>query len=394
MLERAPRRLILAPLRSLLLQNSRLRCGVWWLANETQGYPVASNTMSTAFAEHRHQHSSQVLDQSPKGLSFVDFPSSWYFFCAARELEKGPVSRRMLGTYLVAYRPDSGRIVVMAGRCAHLGADLGKGKVVGNSIQCPFHGWRYGPDGRCSHIPLGHAIPPQARRRTYPVLERHGIVFVFNGPSPLFPLPFFFDDKAEHFIPAAPVEFVANSTWYMVAAHGYDTQHFETVHSRKLHAPLTVDCPAQYARRSRYTADVVGHAYYDRILRRFAGATVDISITTWGGTMVLITGRFERARSQFLIALQPIENGKTLCRVFPFARISSNPLSRIFLQPINLWIRRLLTGAYLIAEVNSLGNPQYNPTNLIEADREMIDYFRWAAALPSPADWESAKATG
>jgi len=339
-----------------------------------------SSTVSAAIASH--ERSSLILDQSPRPLTFVDFPSSWYFFGVAQELEKGPVSKHMLGTDLVAYRTDSGQIVVMAGRCAHLGADLGKGKVVGDCIQCPFHGWRYGPDGRCSHIPLGHRIPPGARQRTYPVVERHGIVFLFNGSNPLFSLPFFFDEKVEHFTPAAPVEFIANSTWYMVAAHGYDTQHFETVHSRKLHAPLSVDCPAPYARRTRYTADVLGDAYYDRLLRRFAGATVDISITTWGGTMVLITSRFKRATSQFIIAIQPIENGQTLCHVVPFARISSNRVSRIFLQPIDLWIRRLFTGAYLIAEVKSLGNPRYNPTNLIEADKQMIAYFQWAAALP------------
>ncbi len=337
------------------------------------------------------QRPSHSTDQSTNSLTFVDFPASWYFFSLAKELDKGPVSRHMLGQDLVAYRTDSGRIVAMASRCAHLGADLSKGKVVGDCIQCPFHGWRYAPDGRCTHIPLGHEIPPRARQQTYPAVERHGFVFIFNGSNPLFPLPFFFDEEVDQFTPSAPVEFIGSSTWYMVAAHGFDTQHFETVHSRKLHAPLSVDCPDPYARRSRYTADVLGDAYYDRLLRRFVGPTVDISITTWGGTLVTVTGRFKRAMSQFIIAIQPIENGQSLCHVFPFARISSNRLSRIFLQPIDLWIRRLFTGAYLIAEVNCLGNPRYNATNLVEVDKELIEYFQWAAALPGPTHSVSAK---
>ena len=107
--------------------------------------------------------------------------------------------------------------------------------------------------------------------------------------------------------------------------------------------------------------------------------------------MVTVTGRFKRAMSQFIIAIQPIENGQSLCHVFPFARISSNRLSRIFLQPIDLWIRRLFTGAYLIAEVNCLGNPRYNATNLVEVDKELIEYFQWAAALPGPTYSVSAK---
>ena len=67
-----------------------------------------SSTVSAAIASH--ERSSLVLDQSPRSLTFVDFPSSWYFFCVAQELEKGPVSKHMLGTDLVAHRTVSGQI--------------------------------------------------------------------------------------------------------------------------------------------------------------------------------------------------------------------------------------------------------------------------------------------
>jgi nitrite reductase/ring-hydroxylating ferredoxin subunit len=326
-----------------------------------------------------------LLQQVPRRADFVEYPSSWYLFCVARELDRGPLSKHMLGTDLVAYRTDAGRVVVMSGRCSHMRADLGKGKVVGDCIQCPFHGWRYGPDGHCKHIPRTDKIPQRARQRTYPAVERHGLVFVFNGPEPLFPLPFFLDERVEDFTPATPVEFVANCSWFLVAAHGYDSQHFETVHSRRLHAPLVVDCPAPFARRSRYTADVLGEAYYDRLLRTFAGPTVHISITTWGGTMVLITGKFKRATSQFMISARPIEGGKTLCHVVAFARLARQPVARYVVQPVDLWIRRRFTGAYLLAEVEGLGSPRYTPSNFVEADRDMLEYFCWAATLPKSA---------
>lgn len=326
-----------------------------------------------------------LLQQIPRRSDFVEYPSSWYLFCVARELDRGPLSKHMLGTNLVAYRTDAGQVVVMDGRCSHMSADLGKGKVVGDCLQCPFHGWRYGPDGRCTHIPRTDKIPRRVRQRAYPAVERHGLVFVFNGPVPFFPLPFFFDERVEDFTPATPVEFSANCSWFLVAAHGYDSQHFETVHSRRLHVPMVVDCPAPFARRSRYTADVLGEAYYDHLLRKFAGPTVDISITTWGGTLVLITGKFTRATSQFMISVRPIEGGKTLCHVVAFARKAHHPIARYLVQPLDLWIRRLFTSAYLIAEVEGLGSPRYTPSNFVEADREMIEYFSWAATLPKSA---------
>jgi len=321
----------------------------------------------------------------PRVTDFAKFPASWYLLCRARDLDRGPVSRRIVGVDLVAWRPDPSKVIVMEGRCSHMGADLGKGSVVDGCLQCPFHGWRYGPDGVCRHIPLGGAPPPWAQQRVYPVVERHGLVFFFNGPEPFFPLPFFWDERPEDFTRAEPVEFLGDCTWFMVAAHGFDTQHFETVHSRRLHAPLVVDSPAPFARRSRYTADVLGGAWYDRLLRRLAGPTVEISITTWAGTLFLITGRFRRATSRFIIAATPTEDGKTFCSVIAFVRRGGGPAARLFVQPLSLRLRRMFTGAYLVAEANGLGSPRYNPLGFVEHDREMQEYFRWAAALPAAA---------
>ena len=328
----------------------------------------------------------QSLKRAPDESAFPEYPESWYLLCRSSDLEHRPASLQALGRDLVAFRTDSGSLVVMDGRCSHLGADLGRGHVRGECIECPFHGWRYDTSGNCVHMPGGHEIPSAARQKVYPAAERHGLVFFFNGGEALFPLPFVFDADPDDYVAAKPVEFLADCTWYMVAAHGYDSQHFETVHSRRLHAPLVVDCPSPFARRSTYTADVLGDAYYDRLLRRFAGRTVEISITTWGGTIVVITGKFARATSQFMICLQPVEGGKTYCHVVPFGRKLQSPLARRLLQPLGLWVRRLFTGGYLIAETEALGSPRYNPRSLIEADREMIDYFHWVANLSRLGD--------
>lgn len=334
----------------------------------------------------------QLLRRAPDESAFPEYPASWYLLCAAADLAKGARSLHALGRDLVAFRTESGQVVVMDGRCAHLGADLGRGTVRGECIECPFHGWRYGADGRCTHMPGGHAIPAGARQLVYPTVERHGLIFIFNGEEALFPLPFFFDALPEDYVAAKPVEFAADCTWYMVAAHGYDSQHFETVHSRRLHAPLVVDCPTPFARRSTYTADVLGKAYYDRLLRRFAGPTVRISITTWGGTVVLITGHFAHATSQFMICLRPVEGAKTECQVIPFGRKAHGRVAQWLIQPLSLWGRRLFTGGYLIAETEALGSPRYNPRSLVEADREMIEYFHWVANLPRPEKARPARA--
>jgi len=325
---------------------------------------------------------------APAADQFAAWPASWYLFCASSDLRQGPLSKRLLGRDLVAYRTQSGRLALLEARCAHLGADLGNGAVVGECLRCPFHEWEYSPDGRCTRVPHGEKIPDFARVLAYPVVERHGLVFFFNGRKPLFPLPFFRDESEEAFRPARPCSFVARCTWYMVTAHGFDLQHFETVHGRRLIGPLEVDSPAPLARRSRYRAAVLGEKFYDRFLRRMVGGEVEITITTWGGTFVVIEGDFGRAKSRFLIVTQPREDGTTLCEIIVYLRKWRNRLLGAILEPVALWFRRFLTHAYLIDESRSLGNPQYNPHHLTQLDREMLEFFRWAAALPGfPEPW-------
>jgi hypothetical protein len=143
-----------------------------------------------------------------------------------------------------------------------------------------------------------------------------------------------------------------------------------------------IDTPHSCARRNRYTAQVVGNSIFDRLLRPLAGGEVTISISTWGGNLILITGTFRRVSSQFLIATQPVAGDRTLCEVVAFTRRSRNPLVRATLGRFSLAVRRVFTRGYMIDEINRLGNPRYNPHSLMQCDTDMINYFCWAAQLP------------
>src|SRR6185295_9768449 len=131
----------------------------------------------------------------PTVRDFPRYPASWYLVCKSRELKRGALKRSIFGREIVLFRGESGKVIAMDNRCAHLGADLSQGPLSGDTIACPFHGWRYDASGRCVEIPAGSAIPPFARQAVYPIEERHGLVFIFNGSQPLFRLPFF---AAEH----------------------------------------------------------------------------------------------------------------------------------------------------------------------------------------------------
>ena len=330
-----------------------------------------------------HTELSRSLIRPPTAEAFPAHPASWYLFCESKQLEEKPFSQRILGRQLVAYRKTSGQVAVMDAHCAHLGADLGCGTVVGETLQCPFHHWRYGADGVCTSIPHARQIPAFARLQTYPVAERHGSVFFFNGPEPLFPLPFILGADPEDYVAGKTFSYVADCPWYMNSAHAFDTQHFAAVHDRRLLAAPSMDCPAPYARRNSYHAEVVGPSVFDRILRKVAGRTVNITLTIWGGNMAVITAEFKRVRSGFLMAMQPLENGQTLCQGIIYAR-RNRDLLRVF-TPLNLRIRRLFTFGYLADEARRLRGTRYNPASLGPNDQDMIEFFQWAASLPQMA---------
>lgn len=319
----------------------------------------------------------------PAVEDFPTYPASWYLFCRSAQLDEKPLSQRILGQKLVAFRTASGRVAMMDANCAHLGADLGCGSVVGDTIRCPFHHWRYGTDGVCQSVPNQGQVPSFARLRTYPVEERHGYVFFFNGSDALFPLPFIIGANPADFIAGEKFEYVADCTWYMNSAHAFDTQHFAAVHDRKLLGPPSIDCPAPFARRNRYRAEVIGESIFDRILRVVAGRTVEITLTIWGGNIGVITADFGRVRSGFLMAMEPLENGQTLCHGIVYAR--RNRGLRGLFDPVNMWVRRLFTFGYLEDEARRLRGTRYRPASLGEMDKDMTEYFQWAASLPQSA---------
>lgn len=112
----------------------------------------------------------------------------WYPVCTAEELTADkPVRAKILGTRFVAFRDSNGDAHVLADTCIHRGGSLGKGKVVGDNIACPYHGWEFDGTGRCARIPSlkeGSKIPSRAKVDSYPVIERYEIVFAFLGDLP------------------------------------------------------------------------------------------------------------------------------------------------------------------------------------------------------------------
>jgi phenylpropionate dioxygenase-like ring-hydroxylating dioxygenase large terminal subunit len=326
---------------------------------------------------------------APAADRFPRYPASWYLLASSREVGAKPHTRELLGRRLVAYRTSSGKVALMDAVCSHFGADLGNGCVINDCLQCPFHHWQYAPDGRCLHIPAQEDIPFSARQTSYPVVERHGFAFFFNGPESLYPLPFFEGRDPADFTPASPFGAYLECPWYLIGANAFDLQHFRAAHDRRLAETPTVDCPAPFARRATGTFVVSGDSWQDRITRLFAGDRVTMSITDWSGNLMFATATFRRTTSYGMVITEPTERGVHV-RVVVFVPRSRGLLGRMLKDPLQRWIRRTMIRRFLASDAGRLNGARYNPHSLIDADRDLANYFRWLAIVahgkPAPAE--------
>jgi phenylpropionate dioxygenase-like ring-hydroxylating dioxygenase large terminal subunit len=321
------------------------------------------------------------MADAPSAELFPAYPTSWYLFCRSRELNRRPLTRDLLGRRVVAYRTASGRVAVLDGRCGHLGADLGRGCVVGEALQCPFHHWEYGPDGRCVRIPVTDAIPPTARQAVFPAVERHGFVFFFNGPRALFPLPFFPDADPADFVAARPFATVLDCPWYMIGSNAFDLQHFRAAHDRRLEGDHEVTCPHPYARRASARFSVVGNSLQDKITRLFAGPEVVMTITDWCGNLMFVTAAFRRTTSYGMVVTEPLASGKVHVRVIVHVPRSRSALGRVLSDPLRLAVRRFFIKRFLSSDASRLDGARYSPHGLIDCDRDLVEYFDWLAGV-------------
>lgn len=314
---------------------------------------------------------------------FPEYPASWYLFCLSRQVRRKPFAKDFLGGRLVAYRTSGGQLVVLDARCSHMGSNLGEGSVIGDRIQCPFHHWQYGPDGRCQHIPAQRSIPDFARQGYYPAVERHGFVFVFNGCQPLFALPFFRGCQPEELTPAKPFGTVLNCPWYLVGANAFDLQHFRAAHDRRLKGAVSVQRPDWFARRASATFAIAGRTLRDSLIRRFAGDEVTLAICDWCGTLSFTTATFRRTTGFGMVAVLPLTPNRCSVQVVAFVRRSRTITGSALLDPVNRAIRRYFIMKFLTADAVRLNGVRYNPAAFVESDRDMVEYFHWLASLPN-----------
>ena len=141
------------------------------------------------------------------------YPNGWYKILDDHEIKKEKVvSVNLCGKKMVAFRTKEGKVGVLDAYCPHLGADLGvHGRVVDGCVECPFHAWRFNPDGECEGIQYSDTIPKDASIQAYDCIERNKKIYVW----------FHADNEPPKWEPPA-YEKIENGEWYLAAWSGHE----------------------------------------------------------------------------------------------------------------------------------------------------------------------------
>ena len=200
---------------------------------------------------------------------------------------------RLLGQDLVLFKDATGAWGLLDRDCAHRGADLSFGRretlAEGGGLRCPFHGWKFAPDGRCLETPAepaGSKLCERIRQRSYPVIEKSGVLFAWLGDegSTAPPLPGFdcFTAPSTH---SFAFKGLWQANWLQAFEVGIDPAHPSFLHRFLQDEALggIGDNPAGKQFRSASAGSIDGEQWpMSRVMREFAKPELSFETKPWG----------------------------------------------------------------------------------------------------------------
>lgn len=272
----------------------------------------------------------------------------WYVACFSPELgrrsDPGPLARVVCGIALVLFRDSAGKPTALLDRCPHRNIPLSIGTVRGDVLECGYHGWQFGTDGACTHVPglmdesdTGSLCVPR-----FACQERDGLIWVYATPD-VEPerAPFKMPHLGEPGWGVVYDQFETIGTMHAVAENALDVPHTAFLHKGLFRGAGEPN-----------TLEVVMRRWHDRVEAEYIGEPAPTGLVgrllAPGGGIVTHFDRFilpciaqveyklsDRAHVVVNSALTPIEDGRTrLFAVVAFKLPLPDMLVKLVLKPV------------------------------------------------------------
>ncbi len=132
--------------------------------------------------------------------------NTWWVAAHGSEVAETPTMRWICELPIAFYRKSDGGIAALHNRCPHRWAPLHLGSVDGDDLVCPYHGFQFAASGQCVNVPTQERTPSAIRVRSFPVVERHGFVWVWVGDA----------EKADPDLIPDDLAYLSDPKWHIV----------------------------------------------------------------------------------------------------------------------------------------------------------------------------------
>ncbi len=166
----------------------------------------------------------------------------WYAAALPAEVTCRPLGRIFLNEPLVLFRTADGAVSALENRCPHRGFPLHRGRLINDQLECGYHGLTFDRGGRCVRLPGEARAPRSADIRSYPTLERWGLVWIWMGDTApdtrMLPDWTFLDDPDWY---ARGEHLQVKCNYQLITDNLLDLSHVTYVHSRTLGSAAKLD---------------------------------------------------------------------------------------------------------------------------------------------------------
>ena len=220
----------------------------------------------------------------------------WYVAGWDKEVPReGFLARTIINVPLALWRDEQGTVVAFEDMCCHRGAPLSRGRREGDCVRCLYHGLLFDRAGQCIEVPSQDGVPPNARVRTFPVIERHRWIWVWMGDAAqadpaLIPDTHWLDDPQWRSLDG----YTRYETNYLpICDNLLDLAHLPYVHPTTLggsedyaRSPATVERLERGVKVTRWAIDTAPPAFLQKV-RPYAGR-----VDRWNIYEFLVPGIF------------------------------------------------------------------------------------------------------
>ena len=328
-----------------------------------------------------------VYSQIMKSSVLPPFPNGWYAVAFSEELlPSAIINKQFMGREVVLFRTANGKAALIDAYCPHLGAHFGHGgKIVEETIECPFHAFRFNTEGKCVQTGYGTRPSPTCTVGSYPLREWHGTLMVWfddQGRPPHWELPVL---DTVGWTPMAWRKFELDCHPQETSENSVDLGHFSIVHKYQnvgVLEPMQTDGPRLWARYTFARKADFMFATNKTVRTEFTGNVYGLGCSYVETEIV----QFNLITRQWVFAM-PTTAGKMEMRIGmsmkflgPLAKV--HPLLAILPRKFAI---RLIASRAIVAYAHDVkqdfdvwNNKVYvHPPSLAQGDGPIVQYRKW-----------------